>query len=46
MGQLRRLRPDLADDPRPWLLGLHFEPGFAARLAEGVRKAARLAAQS
>ena len=46
MGRLRRLRPDLADDPGPWLLGLHFEPSFATRLAEGVRRAARLAAQS
>ncbi|MFZ1428707.1 MAG: hypothetical protein WAS21_18285 [Geminicoccaceae bacterium] len=42
LGDLRRLRSDLADDPRPWLLGLHFEPGFAEQLAEGVRAAGRL----
>ncbi|MGD9508701.1 MAG: hypothetical protein AB7I59_00910 [Geminicoccaceae bacterium] len=44
MAQLRRLRPDLAANPRPWLLGLHFEPAFADRLAEGVTKAGGLAA--
>lgn len=42
LDDLRRLRSDLADDPRPWLLGLHFEPGFAEQLAEGVRAAGRL----
>ena len=39
MADLSRLRPDLAADPRPWLLGLHFEPGFADQLAEGIAKA-------
>jgi TolB-like protein len=45
LADLRRLRPDLAEDPRPWLLSLHFERAFADSLAEGVGKAGRLDAR-
>ncbi len=45
ISRLRELRPDLAADPLPWLLELHFERSFADRLAEGVFKADQLAMQ-
>jgi tetratricopeptide (TPR) repeat protein len=42
LADLRELRPNLAEDPSPWLLSLRLAPTFAARLAEGVANARAL----